>query len=167
YVVGLVAGGNGQPRILRAESGVRICVPLHGGAFAVAADFLRPSGTADRILYIFLALGVVVFHSNFFAVIHDRSSAKSQVEGAHQLRDGIVVFAVTIAVVRANLVVVADYENRPSAGRINLRNLAAKLGRRKLVDRGKHEIHRHLTRVFVGAVVLLELIDVRRPGFAD
>src|SRR4029077_13787915 len=126
----------GEPWFLRAESGVRVSVPLHGGAFAVAADFLRPSGAADRILHIFLALGVVVFHSNFFAVIHNRSSAKSQVEGAHQLRDGIVVLAVPIAVVGADFVVVADYENRPSAGRINLRNLAAKLGRRKLVDRG-------------------------------
>src|SRR6266403_5792711 len=162
-----VAGWNGQPGVLLTESRVRVGVPLHGGSFAVAADLLRPSGASDWILYVFLARGVVVFHSDFFAVIHDRSSAKSQVEGAHQLRDGVVVIAVTVAVVGADLVVVADYENRPAACRIDLRNLSTKLGRRELVDRSEHEVHRHLQFVVVGTVVLLELIDIRRPGFAD
>src|SRR5258706_10015444 len=80
-----VAGWNGQPGILLAESRVRVGVPLHGGSFTVAADLLRPSGASDWILYVFLAGGVVVFHSDFFAVIHDRSSTKSQVEGTHHL----------------------------------------------------------------------------------
>src|SRR5258706_1649502 len=100
-----VAGWNGQPGILLAESRVRVGVPLHGGSFAVAADLLRPSGASDWILFVFLAGGVVVFHSDFFAVIHDRSSTKSQVEGNHQHRNGSIILAITVSTLSTHIIV--------------------------------------------------------------
>src|SRR5437868_720661 len=124
-----VARWNGQPRSFLAESGICVGVPLHGSAFAVAADFLWPSGAADGIFHIFFALGVVVLHADLFAVIHDRSAPKGEIEGAHEFRDGVVIFSVTITVVRTDLVMVANHIDRPTARLINSSDLSAKLRR--------------------------------------
>src|SRR5215467_11155243 len=167
HVVSLVAGGHRQPWVLLAESGIYVSIPLHGSSFAVAADFFRPARASLRILHVFLAFGIVVLHANFFAVIHDGRAAQREIESTHHARDGVVVFAVAVAIVGADLVVVADDVDGPAARGVNGRDLAAKFRRRQLVDGGEHEVHRHLQFVIVFAVVLLEFVDVAGPGLAD
>ena len=159
--MGRVARRHGEPWFFLAEPGIRVGVPLHGGAFAVAADLLWPSGPADRIFHVLLALRVVVLHAQFFAVIHDRRATQCQVESAHQLRDRVVVLAIAVAIEGADLVVVADDVDRPSAAGIHRRDLTAEFGRRQFIHGGEHEVHRHLQLVVaVRSVVCLEFLDV-------
>src|SRR6202035_8695 len=102
-----VAGRDGQPRYAARETGVGAVIPLHGRALAVSSFFLRPTYAANRILHIFLTRGIVVLHSNFFAVIHDWCAAKSQIKGPHQFSYSLIVLPVPVTHVRSHDVVIA------------------------------------------------------------
>ena len=62
---------------------------------------------------------------------------------------------------------IADDIHGPAACRIDGRNLLAELRRRQFVHSGEHEIHGHLQLIAVLAIILLQLIDVFRPGFTN
>src|SRR4051812_1757020 len=107
-VVGLVARGNRKPRLRGRESSVGSGGPLHGSALAIASLIFGPADASDRIFDVLFTLGIVVLHAKLFAVIHDGSAAKREIETRHQLGDIVVVLAVSVTVVRARLVMVAD-----------------------------------------------------------
>src|SRR5207249_6699669 len=103
-----VARRNRQPRNGLAEARIGTVIPLHGSALAVAALLLGPTDFADRVLYIFLAFGIVVLHPDLFAVVHDGGASQREIKSCHHLRDLIVVLAVAITVERAHNVVIAQ-----------------------------------------------------------
>src|SRR5579863_8856242 len=114
-----IAGWNGQPRFCFAEAGIAGVIPLHGGAFAVAAFFQGPAELADGILHVLLAFWVIVFHADFFAVVHDGGSAEGQVKTRHHFGDVVVVRAVGVARVGTHDVVVGDDIDGPVSGGVH------------------------------------------------
>ena len=167
HVVIFVTVVHRQPRSGGAESGVGLGVPLHRGALAIAAFFFGPAQLSHRILYVFRTFGIVVFHSNLFAVVHDGGAAQGQVERCHQFRDLVVVLAVAVAVVHATNIMVADDVHRPTAGVVDPLDLLAEIGGRQFVDGGEHEVHGHVHFIVVLSVIFLELLDVAGPSFAN
>src|SRR5664279_1120947 len=109
-----VTGWNGQPRSDGAESRIRRVVPLHRSAFTVAPFFYWPAQLADRIFYFFPGFGVVVLHTQFFAVIHDGCSAKGEVKAGHQFGDLVIVLSVAISIIGTDDIVVADDIDGPT-----------------------------------------------------
>src|SRR6266536_711958 len=107
------------------------CLPaaFYWCALALASDFLRPPGAANRILHVFFALRIVILHTKFFAVIHDWRTTERQGKGAHHLRNRVVILPVSVAIVGTDTIVIADHKYRPSPNRIDQRNLAAEFRR--------------------------------------
>ena len=87
----------------------------------------------------------------------------------HRLKQGdrVVVLAISIAVVGADFVVIADHKNRPASRRVNLRDLFSKFRRGQFIDGGEQEVHRHLEFVSMFSVILFQFGDVAGPGLAD
>ncbi len=129
YIVGLVAHRDRQPGDAGGESRIRAIVPLHGSSLTVTALVFGPAPLALGILHILLELGIVVLHPDLFAVIQNGSPTQCEIQTRHDLGDVIVVFAVTVAVVGALNIVIADHEYRPALGGIYRRNLLAKVWR--------------------------------------
>ena len=141
---------------MRAEAGVSGVVPLHGSAFAVAADFLGPSGAAFRIFYVLLALGIVVFHPDLFAVVHDGAATEREIQRRHQLCNLVLVCFVPITVHIPGNVVIAEHVHRPSVYGIAFyrSHFVAKCLGIELVYSGEVEVHRHLQFIVAWPVVL-------------
>src|SRR5262249_55831602 len=95
-----------QPRLLGAEAGIGVGIPLHGRALAVAAVVARPVAAPDWIFPLRLGLGIVVLHADFFAVIHDGRAAQCEHERRHQLGDLVVVLTVGVAGVMTHAVMI-------------------------------------------------------------
>src|ERR1700730_3015928 len=125
----LIRCGHWKPGSRLGEASVLTAVPLHGGALTIAALFLGPAGLADRVLDVFLPRRRSRLHPNLFPVIHDGSSAQSEIQGRHQFCDLVVMLTVAVAVIGTRDIVVADYKSRPAGGRINRGNLLAEVGR--------------------------------------
>ena len=104
----LIARRHGKPWSGVAESSIRVVAPLHRGAFAVAAFFFGPAGAANRIFNIFPPLRVVIFHADFFSVIHLRRGTSCEQKRGHKLRNLLVVDAVSVAVPSARLIMIVD-----------------------------------------------------------
>src|SRR5580693_4319735 len=97
-VVLLVRDRNRQRWNPGGEARIGSIVPLHRRALAVAALFTRPVGSPDRVLHVLPALGIVVLHSNLFAVVHNGRAAQREIHRGHVLGDLIVVFSIAVSV---------------------------------------------------------------------
>src|SRR5579864_95760 len=122
-----VCGRHWQPWRSLRESCIVALIPLHGGSLAVAAFFFGPSRFTDRILDVFLACRRGSLHANFFPVVQNRRSAEREIQAGHQFRDLVIVLPITVAIVGANNVVIADDERGPAGSGVDGGNLLAEL----------------------------------------
>src|SRR5258706_12678057 len=136
----LVSAGFGKPRRSFGESGVVAAVLLHGSAFPVPALFFWPTCTPNRILPLFFACWRRGFHSNFFSVIHDRSSAQLEIKRRHELRNLVVMLAIAVSIIGTHNIVVADHKRWPAGCLVDSGNLLAEFRWQQLVHHSEKKI---------------------------
>ncbi len=87
---------------------------MHGSSLAVAAPVERPIKPAKRVLHLTEGTGVVVGHADFLPIIEEGSTAEGKQKSSGELRDGIVMFSVSIAMTVACQVMIAEKVKRPA-----------------------------------------------------
>ena len=158
-----------QPWSFFAKAGVGVVIPLHGRALTIAALLLRPAQLPDGVFHLVTAFRIIVLHADLFTVVHDGRAAQRQEHGGHQFCDGIIMLAVTVAIVVPHLVVIAEHPHRPAVLGIliPLGDLLAEFRRRQLVHFGEEKVHGKLQLVEIRPVEFRQFGHIVRPGFAD